>query len=175
MLEMRLQQLIIFGLFIALGCHNRKNSQDIENSHLNSTGPSSYSSTQIDQSENKKFPDDRYCAEVDYYNPNTGTHSSYTLTVEVESNEITKIYFPNGGWLDNDHFQSAELGEDGTTIFTSDKGYEYVITIIGSSHNCFTDDVPISVKCKGETEEGDQCENMTDNSNGLCWQHQDQK
>ena len=105
----------------------------------------------------------------------TGTSSSYTLTVEVESNEITQINFPNGGWMDTDHFSGAELDEDGSTSFSSDKGYEYEIQIIGSRRNCFTDNIPRAVQCRGATEDGEQCEHMTDNANGLCWQHQDQE
>lgn len=171
-------QLIILLLFLtAVSYNDRKSKQDTESSYSSSSKSSYSSDTQADeeQDENEKYPDDTYCAEVEYYNPNTGTHSSYTLTVEVESNEITQINFPNGGWLDNDHFSSVELEEDGTASFTSDKGYDYEITIIGSSRNCFTDNVPRAVQCSGETEDGDQCENMTDNSNGLCWQHQDQE
>lgn len=81
---------------------------------------SRYSSNGNEESE-EKYPDDTYCAEVEYHNPNTGTSSSYTLTVEVESNEIVKINFPNGGWMGSDHFSGAELEEDGTANFKSDK------------------------------------------------------
>jgi hypothetical protein len=77
------------------------------------------------------FEDGTYCAEVEYYNPNTGTNSTYTLEVEVESNEVTTIYWSNGGWLDEDHFYPEELDSDGTCSFTSDKGYDYTVTIIG--------------------------------------------
>jgi hypothetical protein len=50
----------------------------------------------------------------------------------VESNELTTIYWGNGGWLDEDHFSSEELDSDGSCSFTSDKGYEYTVTIIGT-------------------------------------------
>jgi hypothetical protein len=173
---MKLQLIILLFILTVTSCNNKKNIQDTEGAYSSSSTHNS-SDTEIyeEQDENEKYPDDTYCAEVEYYNPNTGTHSSYTLTVEVESNEIIQINFPNGGWLDNDHFTSVELEEDGTASFISDKGYEYQITIIGSSRNCFTDNTPVATQCNGETEEGDQCENMTDNFNGLCWQHQDQE
>ncbi len=58
----------------------------------------------------------------------------------------------------------VELEEDGTASFISDKGYDYEISIIGSTRNCFTDDVPLAMQCSGETKDGDQCEHMTDNS-----------
>ena len=43
--------------------------------------------------------DGDYCAEIDYYYSKTGTESTYTLKVEIEDNELVKIYWPNGdGW-----------------------------------------------------------------------------
>jgi hypothetical protein len=175
---MRPQLFILFLLLAITSCKDKNNNHHTEPSYPSSSNNSSYSpdnQNNEEQNNDEKYSDDTYCAEVEYYNPNTGTHSSYTLTVEIESNEITQINFPNGGWLDNDHFSSVELEEDGTASFTSDKGYEYEITIIGSSRNCFTDNISSAVQCRGETEDGNQCENMTDNSNGLCWQHQDQE
>lgn len=81
------------------------------------------------------FENGTYCAEVDYYNPNTGTRSTYTLEVEVENDEMVKIYWGNGGWLDEDHFTAEELDEDGYCSFTSDKGYEYEVQITGRDCN----------------------------------------
>ena len=95
--------------------------------------------------------------------------------MEVEGNEITQINWPNGGMLDQDHFSGAELDKDGSTSFTSDMGYDYEVQVTGSEGDCITDDVPIARQCRGVTEDGTQCENMTDNPNGLCWQHQDQE
>jgi hypothetical protein len=78
-----------------------------------------------DEEEPSEFEDGEYCAEVIYFNENTGTRSSYRLTVEVEDLEVIVIQWPNGGWLDHSHFCCAELDEDGYTSFTSDKGYQY--------------------------------------------------
>jgi hypothetical protein len=86
----------------------------------------------VDSDNGDYYEDGTYCAEIEYYNPNTGTSNSYTLSVEVESNELTTIYWGNGGWLDEDHFSSEELDSDGSCSFTSDKGYEYTVTIIGT-------------------------------------------
>ena len=80
-----------------------------------------------------------YCAEVTYSNPNTGTENTYTLEVEVSNNEVIQINWSNGGWLDEDHFSATELDSDGQCSFTSDKGYDYTVQIIGQ--NCgFTDE-----------------------------------
>jgi len=80
--------------------------------------------------DSNKIEDDTYDADVEYYNPNTGTRSSYTLEVEVENNRVTVINFPKGGWLDDVHIVSGgELDSDGSTRIYTDKGYEFSITI----------------------------------------------
>lgn len=43
--------------------------------------------------------DGRYKASVLYYNERTGTKSKYSLQVYVDDDRITKIYFPNGGYI----------------------------------------------------------------------------
>lgn len=91
------------------------------------------------ETEAKKYPDGDYCAEVTYYNPNTGTRNTYTLNVEVEGNELTQINWPNGGWLDDSHFSPEELDENGSCSFVSDRGYEYDVQITGPPCS-FTDD-----------------------------------
>lgn len=80
------------------------------------------------------FEDGTYCADVTYDNPNTGTSSDYTLEVEVQGNQVTQINWGNGGWLDEDHFYAGELDENGSCSFSSDKGYDYTVSLIGQ--NC---------------------------------------
>lgn len=96
--------------------------------------------TYTDEDGNEVYPDGTYCADIDYYNPDTGTRSTYTLNVEVESNEVTVIHWPNGGWLDDSHFSPEALDNSGNCSFTSDKGYEYHIQITGSECS-FTDEI----------------------------------
>ena len=81
---------------------------------------------------NETYPDGTYCAEVEYYNTNTGTRNTYTLNVEVENNQLTVIHWPNGGWLDNSHFSSQELNSDGSCSFSTYEGNQYDIHITGS-------------------------------------------
>jgi hypothetical protein len=81
--------------------------------------------------EEQSYPDGEYCADVEYYNSNTGTRSTYTLNVEVEDNELVTIYWRNGGWLDDDHFYPSELDDGGWCEFTSDRGYDYEVQING--------------------------------------------
>lgn len=103
------------------------------------------------------YEDGTYCAEVEYYNPNTGTNNTYTLEVEVESNEVTTIYWGNGGWMDEDHFYPEELDSDGTCSFTSDKGYDYTVTIIGQ--DCGSTDESSFESDVQEDEESVTCPN----------------
>lgn len=73
--------------------------------------------------------DGKYCAEVEYYNPKTGKESTYTLQVQIEEEQLIKIYFNNGGWLDDSHFEPTYI-IDGNGDFTSYEGKEYKVKIL---------------------------------------------
>ncbi len=105
-----------------------------------STNTNSNESSYDDYDSELSHPDGTFSAEVDYYNPNTGTSSTYTLDVEVENNEVTEIYWPNGGSLDDSHFTPQELDSNGTCSFTSDAGYDYEVTITDSDYFNSSDD-----------------------------------
>lgn len=87
--------------------------------------------------EENGYPDGTYCAEIDYYYSETGTSSTYTLLVEIENNELIEIHWPNGGWLDDSHFTPPDISS-GEASFTSDRGVDYKIKIIGNNGNCNT-------------------------------------
>lgn len=122
----------------------------------------------------ENFPDNKYCANVQYNNPRTGTHSTYRLTVNVADNKVIQLDFPNGGVLDEDHFNAPVLNEEGEASFTNDKGYEYEVLILGQTDNCFVG-IPMAEQCEGTTRRGLRCKHLTDNANKLCWQHQNQE
>ena len=155
--------ILVFCALIIFSCKNKKSDSNTRNSSLE------INSENFDENE---ILDGTYCAEIEYYNPNTGTSSNYTLTVDVYNNELEQINWPNGGYLDD--FYSVEFDKYGYTDFTSDKGYDYTVQITGETGDCF-EDVPMAEQCIGITEDGDQCENLTDNYNGYCWQHEDQE
>lgn len=117
---------LIPALFI--GCRNNQGSSDNGNNSA-----SGYSSTHDEN--NDGYPDGTYCASVEYYYSETGTQSTYTLKVDIEDNELVKIYWPNGGWLDNSHFTPPDIS-DGTVTFTSDRGVDYTIHILGEEGDC---------------------------------------
>jgi hypothetical protein len=88
------------------------------------------------------FEDGTYCAEVEYYNPNTGTQSPYELEVEVSGNQVVQINFGNGGWLDTDHFSPEDIDSEGQCTIVSDRNYEYTIQLVEKDGNCRQDDIP---------------------------------
>ena len=118
--------IVILLVVFTVSCKDKK-------SHSNS-----YESESYYNSEDGRYSDDTYCAEVEYYNPNTGTRSTYTLNVDVESNEVTKIHF-SAGWLDSSEFSSEELDEDGYCSITCYDGRQFEIQITGSECS-FTDE-----------------------------------
>lgn len=79
----------------------------------------------------KSFEDGTFCADVIFHNPNTGTTNKYQLNVEVNNRYVEKVLWPNGGWLDDDHYSSERLDDDNECSITTDKGYEYEIKITG--------------------------------------------
>ncbi len=88
-------------------------------------------------SDENGYSDGTYCAEIEYYYSETGTSSTYTLLVEIENNELTVIHWPNGGWLDNSHFTPPDISS-GEATFSSDRGVEYTVKIIGNEGDCTT-------------------------------------
>ena len=73
--------------------------------------------------------DGTYSANVNYYNSETGHSATYTLDVEVENNQVTIIYFPNSGYLDDDHITPDELDESGFVSIEGDDGKTYDVQI----------------------------------------------
>lgn len=125
----------ILSIALLFACKSKTTSDEsagaVTSSEL-STYSSSSSETSTSEAE-EKYEDGTYCADVEYYNPNTGTRNTYELSVEVEDGEVTVINWPNGGWLDDSHFTPEELDENGEASFVSDKGYYYDVTITSSS------------------------------------------
>lgn len=66
-------------------------------------------------------------ADVDYYNPDTGTRSTYTLEVDRDSDgTLQRINFPSSGWLEVAG-EAVDNG-DGTETFVDDRGREFTVT-----------------------------------------------
>lgn len=121
------------ALILSFSCSPKKDKTSYDESTYSSTiddteknydyqNNDDYFSTQV-------YEDGTYEAKIEYYNPKTGTYSTYTLDVEVENDELVKIYWNNGGWLDESHFYATDIST-GTASFTSDRGYEYTVTLL---------------------------------------------
>lgn len=112
-------------LFFLFSCSNSTTDDSIGSSD----SYEEYSeSDEMDESE-QGFADGTYSATVDYYNPETGYSATYTLDVEVENNEVTVIYFPNDGYLDEDHIWPDELDENGFVQIDGEDGKTYDVQI----------------------------------------------
>lgn len=70
-----------------------------------------------------------YCVEVDYYKPKKKNNRNYKLNLENRDKSLMKIYFSNGGWLDESHFTPPHLS-NGEAFFTDNKGRVFNIEIL---------------------------------------------
>lgn len=130
---MEKQPLKIF-FFLSLfvySCGEVHQNQEQESETTESESYVSEPSYEVEEEEEEQqgFEDNTYSATVYYNNSETGHSATYTLDVEVEGNEVTTIYFENGGYLDSDHISPAELDEDGTTMVYGEEGKTYDIQI----------------------------------------------
>ena len=114
---------------------NDKNSDQYvpsESNYDNEAASSSNSTDNLDQADEENnddnIEDGDHAAVVEYYNPETGTNSSYNLNVYVEDGELQRIDWPNGGWLDESHFSPSDISS-GSTSFVSDNGVRFTVTI----------------------------------------------
>lgn len=70
-----------------------------------------------------------FCADINYFNPKTGTESEYTLLVVVEEDLLIEIKWPNGGWLDTTYFDPVDIST-GIASFTTYDGNQYEIKLL---------------------------------------------
>jgi hypothetical protein len=132
-------------LLFSIGCNNNN-----KNRNSNETDEY-YAEDENTLLEDDGYQDGTYCAEVEYYNPSTGTRNTYDLDVEVEDGELTVIHWPNGGWLDETHFYPKDI-TGGECEFTSDRGYRYKVTL-GEFGGCgYTDEYKIRRDVNDEVE-----------------------
>jgi hypothetical protein len=133
-----LYSLILVTVLFASGCNSEHSTSESKPTDASASSYTPYSKTEGPDSYTASPDyDGTYCAKIKYYNPSTGTTSYYELTVDVTGGYLTKIYFPNGGWLDNTHFTAPLVTSSGHSAFTSDKGYQYEV-IIQSQGECST-------------------------------------
>jgi len=130
----------IFGIVTLLSsCNNsidRSSNNESSNSYEENSDYDEYEDEDYEveyyeeaEEQEEGFEDGTYTATVDYYNPETGYSATYTLDVEVEYNQVTIIYFPNDGYLDDDHIWPDYLDESGFVSIEGEDGKTYDIQI----------------------------------------------
>ena len=77
----------------------------------------------------RSYSDGTYTAEVVAYNTNSGNTGTYELDVDIEDNYLITIHWPNGGWLDDSHFDPVKLDDEGYCYIESDQGVNYEIWV----------------------------------------------
>jgi len=112
---------------------------------------------------------DTYCVDVDYYNPKTGTASSYRLDAIVDSEVLKRLTFPSGGYLDHTDFGDVLFKND-AAVAAIKGGKTYRVKILKKGGDCFSD-VPKANQCLGNSKSGQRCKNLTDNSYRYCRIH----
>ena len=122
---------LLMGFLIVQSCKNNDYSSEEFSSESNTYD-------EVVNEAEESYSDNTYCADVEYYNPDTGFRNSYTLNVDVESNEVVKIHF-SSGWLDSSEFSSEALDSNGSCSITCYDGRQFDIQITGSECS-FTDE-----------------------------------
>jgi hypothetical protein len=146
------------------------NSACNNNSRSKSSSDSDENYTESEEPEIEGYRDGTYCADVEYYNPSTGTRNTYDLNVEVEDGELTVIHWPNSGWLDDTNFNPEDI-TDGECEFDSDRGYHYTITL-GEFGGCgYTEEYKIRDDVNDDVEATTcpKCGNEKENYDDYCY------
>ena len=130
---MRILIYIFVIVTLLISCNNSNDSSSNDESSNSYNENSDYDEYENDdyeaEEQEEAFEDGTYSASVDYYNPETGYSATYTLDVEVEDNQVTIIYFPNDGYLDDDHIWPDYLDESGFVSIQGEDGKTYDIQI----------------------------------------------
>lgn len=130
--------LSLFTTLTLLSCSDNSSSEAETENYTRHSSSSNSNLSSEDNEENTKvtsvnndcnFKDDTYSATVDYNNSETNYSNTYTLEVEVKDCQVVKIYFPKGGWLDEDHISAADINEDGNARVEGEDGKTYEIHI----------------------------------------------
>lgn len=117
-------------------------------------------------------PDGNYCAKVQFTHPETKRNVTLTIIAEVKNNEAIEFSFPEGHH-DVSPLKPAQIPQDGKFSAVSTNGTVYKVQMLGGAEKCLK--AQNMVQCKGLSKDGKRCKRFTDNKNGLCWQHKNQK
>lgn len=120
----------------------------------------------------KKPADGYYCAKVEFQNPQNNKKTTYTIVSEVKDNKLIDLSFPEGHF-DTTAVKPVEIPFDGVLSAVTAGGMIYSIKMQGGLEKC--QKAVNMLQCKGKAKDGSRCKRYTNNKNGYCWQHQQQK
>ena len=89
----------------------------------------SHTSRSLDEDNDCGVEDGTQSATIDYFNSKTGYSATYSLNVEVENCQVVQINFNNGGYLDADHIEPADIDENGDASIEDDRGRNFEVHI----------------------------------------------
>lgn len=82
----------------------------------------------------RMYNDGNYCANVEY--ETSQGFSDVNIPVTVENGEVVKLFWSNGGYMDQSHFSGAIVDGDGSTYFTDDRDRTFYIELISRGGSC---------------------------------------
>jgi hypothetical protein len=113
--------ILLIALSILISCQNAEKE--------NNAGETTHISTNQDDDSDCGVEDGTQSATIDYLNPSTGYSATYSLDVEVENCQVVQIDFNNGGYLDSDHIEPAEIDKNGDASVEDDRGRSFEVHI----------------------------------------------
>ena len=123
----------LIGILTLFSCSNNSTRETGKENHIRHNNSSSTENEEdnddASSNNNCNFKDDTYSATVDYNNSETNYSNTYTLDIDIENCQVVKIYFPKGGWLDEDHISAADIDEDGNATVEGEDGKTYEVHI----------------------------------------------
>jgi hypothetical protein len=108
-------------LSILMSCQNAENDSNAEER--------SHAGRNQDDDDDCGVEDGIQSATIEYFNPKTGYSATYSLNVEVENCQVVQIDFNNGGYLDGDHIEPADIDENGDATIEDDRGRNFEVHI----------------------------------------------
>lgn len=119
---------LLLLLFLSCNDAEEENGGNVNNDN-EGTSESQGSNSDSNSDNNCEISDGEHSSTVDYTNPTTGYNATYDLEVDVEDCEVTVIYFPKGGWLDNSHITPERLDDNGDAEVEDDRGRTFNVHI----------------------------------------------
>jgi len=113
--------IVLIVLSILISCQNAERDDNAkERSHIGISQ---------DDDEDCGVEDGTQSATIDYFNPKTGYSTTYSLNVEVENCQVVQIDFNNGGYLDANHIEPADIDENGDATIEDDRGRNFEVHV----------------------------------------------